>query len=149
MVTIVGEDYPDEVIQRISDAGIDVSAITRIADSAAAGGGARLPSAGVLDTGGEDQVGGAGHDRLGPKGNGLLRGTALSVDGGAGDSLVVAGGEPRQATDVAGLATDGVDATDDDVVERSGVVAEGRLRSDGVFVADTLLAKHDERYMPR
>lgn len=31
VVTIVGEDYPDEVIQRISDAGIDVSAITRIA----------------------------------------------------------------------------------------------------------------------
>ena len=32
--------------------------------------------------------------------------------------------------------------------ENSGVVAEGRLTSDGVFVADTILAKHDERYMP-
>jgi cytochrome c-type biogenesis protein CcmE len=31
--------------------------------------------------------------------------------------------------------------------EGSGVVAEGRVRS-GVFVADTILAKHDERYMP-
>ena len=30
----------------------------------------------------------------------------------------------------------------------SGVVAEGRLRADGTFVADTILAKHDERYMP-
>ena len=31
--------------------------------------------------------------------------------------------------------------------EGSGVVAEGRLQS-GTFVADTILAKHDERYMP-
>jgi cytochrome c-type biogenesis protein CcmE len=31
--------------------------------------------------------------------------------------------------------------------EGSGAVAEGRL-SNGVFVADTILAKHDERYMP-
>ena len=32
--------------------------------------------------------------------------------------------------------------------EGSGVVAEGRLRADGLFVADNILAKHDERYMP-
>lgn len=32
--------------------------------------------------------------------------------------------------------------------ERSGVVAEGRFRPDGSFVATNLLAKHDERYMP-
>src|SRR4029453_18822101 len=32
--------------------------------------------------------------------------------------------------------------------EGSGVVAEGRLRPDGLFVADNILAKHDERYMP-
>jgi cytochrome c-type biogenesis protein CcmE len=31
--------------------------------------------------------------------------------------------------------------------EGSGVVAEGRLQR-GTFVADTILAKHDERYMP-
>jgi cytochrome c-type biogenesis protein CcmE len=31
--------------------------------------------------------------------------------------------------------------------EGSGAVAEGRLQQ-GVFVADTILAKHDERYMP-
>lgn len=31
--------------------------------------------------------------------------------------------------------------------EGSGVVAEGRVRQ-GEFVADTILAKHDERYMP-
>ncbi len=34
-------------------------------------------------------------------------------------------------------------------VEGSGVVAEGRLGSDGTFVADNLLAKHDENYVPR
>lgn len=33
--------------------------------------------------------------------------------------------------------------------EGSGVVAEGHLAPDGGFVADNLLAKHDERYVPR
>ena len=33
--------------------------------------------------------------------------------------------------------------------EGSGVVAEGKLRADGTFVADNLLAKHDEKYVPR
>jgi cytochrome c-type biogenesis protein CcmE len=32
--------------------------------------------------------------------------------------------------------------------ENSGVVAEGRFRPDGLFVADEILAKHDENYMP-
>ena len=31
--------------------------------------------------------------------------------------------------------------------EGQGVVAEGRIK-DGVFVASTVLAKHDEKYMP-
>lgn len=33
--------------------------------------------------------------------------------------------------------------------EGSGVVAEGSFGADGSFTADNLLAKHDERYMPR
>jgi cytochrome c-type biogenesis protein CcmE len=33
--------------------------------------------------------------------------------------------------------------------EGQGVVVEGELRPDGVFAAATVLAKHDERYMPR
>ena len=33
--------------------------------------------------------------------------------------------------------------------EGQGVVAEGRLMPDGTFMADTVLAKHDEKYMPR
>ena len=32
--------------------------------------------------------------------------------------------------------------------EGKGVVAQGRLGSDGVFRADQVLAKHDENYMP-
>lgn len=33
--------------------------------------------------------------------------------------------------------------------EGQGVVAEGVLQADGTFTADSVLAKHDERYMPR
>jgi cytochrome c-type biogenesis protein CcmE len=33
--------------------------------------------------------------------------------------------------------------------EGQGVIAEGSLGSDGVFTADTVLAKHDENYMPK
>lgn len=32
--------------------------------------------------------------------------------------------------------------------EGSGVVADGRFDAAGTFIADTILAKHDERYMP-
>ena len=33
--------------------------------------------------------------------------------------------------------------------EGQGAVAEGKLRADGVFAASSVLAKHDENYMPR
>ncbi len=33
--------------------------------------------------------------------------------------------------------------------EGQGIIAEGRLRPDGIFAASTVLAKHDENYMPR
>lgn len=33
--------------------------------------------------------------------------------------------------------------------EGQGVVCEGTLQADGSFTADTVLAKHDEKYMPR
>jgi len=32
--------------------------------------------------------------------------------------------------------------------EGQGVIAHGHLAADGVFVADEVLAKHDEKYMP-
>ena len=34
------------------------------------------------------------------------------------------------------------------VREGQGVIAHGRLQPSGVFVADEILAKHDEKYMP-
>lgn len=34
-------------------------------------------------------------------------------------------------------------------VEGSGVVAEGKMAANGRFIADNLLAKHDENYVPR
>ena len=33
--------------------------------------------------------------------------------------------------------------------EEQGVITEGAFGPDGVFVADSVLAKHDETYMPR
>lgn len=33
--------------------------------------------------------------------------------------------------------------------EEQGVIAEGAVNAAGVFVADTVLARHDETYMPR
>ena len=57
-------------------------------------------------------------------------------------SFIVGDGEERVPVTFAGIAPDLF-------VEGSGVVAEGSLRSDGVFVADNLLAKHDENYVPR
>lgn len=33
--------------------------------------------------------------------------------------------------------------------EGQGVITEGSLGQDGVFVADSVLAKHDENYMPK
>lgn len=33
--------------------------------------------------------------------------------------------------------------------EGQGIVAEGRFTPDGVFIADNILAKHDENYMPK
>jgi cytochrome c-type biogenesis protein CcmE len=32
--------------------------------------------------------------------------------------------------------------------EEKSIVAKGRLGADGVFIADEVLAKHDEKYMP-
>ena len=51
-------------------------------------------------------------------------------------------GTARQAVTYTGI-------TPDLFVENSGVVADGRLIADGMFEAETLLAKHDENYIPR
>jgi cytochrome c-type biogenesis protein CcmE len=56
--------------------------------------------------------------------------------------FVVGDGQARVPVTFAGILPDLF-------VEGSGVVAEGSLGADGTFVADNLLAKHDENYMPR
>lgn len=56
--------------------------------------------------------------------------------------FVVQDGKAQQKVVYAGI-------TPDLFVEESGVVADGRLNAQGEFIADTLLAKHDENYIPR
>lgn len=56
-------------------------------------------------------------------------------------SFVVADNEAKVPVRFTGVAPDLFK-------EGSGVVAEGKFTADGAFVADNLLAKHDERYMP-
>ena len=75
----------------------------------------------VLHAAGHDQVGRARHDRLCAKGNRLLAGTALPVDGNAGNLFGVTGGQPRQPGDVARLPSDRVEAAGDHVVDGGGV----------------------------
>ena len=57
-------------------------------------------------------------------------------------SFIVGDGQARVPVRFSGIAPDLF-------VEGSGVVAEGSLGADGTFIADNLLAKHDENYMPR
>lgn len=57
-------------------------------------------------------------------------------------NFVVQDGKARQSVMYTGI-------TPDLFVEGSGVVADGKLTSDGMFIADSLLAKHDENYVPR
>jgi cytochrome c-type biogenesis protein CcmE len=56
--------------------------------------------------------------------------------------FVVGDGDARVPVRFSGIAPDLFQ-------EDSGVVAEGKLGADGTFVADNLLAKHDENYVPR
>ncbi|WP_300974670.1 cytochrome c maturation protein CcmE [Sphingomonas sp. LHG3406-1] len=72
--------------------------------------------------------------------------------------MVKAGSIKRQpdGVSVAFVMTDGVGEVPvrftgivpDLFKENSGAVAEGQLQPGGTFVADNILAKHDERYMP-
>jgi cytochrome c-type biogenesis protein CcmE len=57
-------------------------------------------------------------------------------------TFVVGDGDARVPVRFSGIAPDLFQ-------EGSGVVAEGRMGPDGTFVADNLLAKHDENYVPR
>jgi cytochrome c-type biogenesis protein CcmE len=70
--------------------------------------------------------------------------------------LVQAGSVKRDGVDVSFIVTDTAQAIPvryrgilpDLFKEGKGVVAQGQLGTDGVFVAREVLAKHDENYMP-
>ncbi|HUC10082.1 MAG TPA: cytochrome c maturation protein CcmE [Stellaceae bacterium] len=88
-----------------------------------------------------------------------LRTRAIAVDQRVRIGGLVEDGSVKRGADsrVAFRITDG--KTDIAVVyhgilpdlfrEGQGVVAEGKLEPNGLFDASTILAKHDERYMPR
>lgn len=69
-------------------------------------------------------------------------GSIQREDDGVTVNFIVQDGTARQAVTYTGI-------TPDLFVEGSGVVADGKLRADGSFEAETLLAKHDENYIPR
>jgi cytochrome c-type biogenesis protein CcmE len=81
-------------------------------------------------------------------------GTLIRLGGLVGEGTVVRG----EGTTVQFAVTDGTGAIKvrytgilpDLFREGQGVVTEGRFEpGDDVFIADTVLAKHDERYMPK
>jgi cytochrome c-type biogenesis protein CcmE len=79
-------------------------------------------------------------------------GTRIRVGG-----LVQPGSLTRQTIDAHFEVTDGTTAIPvryrgilpDLFREGQGVITEGALEDSGTFVADTVLAKHDENYMPK
>ena len=86
-------------------------------------------------------------------GKGVVAGTRLRLGG-----LVDAGSVKRSADQVVEFAVgDGAASVPvryrgllpDLFREGQGVVTEGTLTPGGLFVADTVLARHDETYMPR
>ena len=73
---------------------------------------------------------------------GLVKQGSLVKGEGRDVSFVITDNEKELATTYTGLLPDLFR-------EGQGVVADGVLASDGKFRADSVLAKHDERYMPR
>lgn len=69
------------------------------------------------------------------------KGSLQRLEDGVTVRFVVADGSARVPVIYRGILPDLF-------LEGSGAVAEGQLRPDGTFVADNILAKHDERYMP-
>jgi cytochrome c-type biogenesis protein CcmE len=73
---------------------------------------------------------------------GLVKQGSLVKGEGRDVNFVITDNERELATTYTGLLPDLFR-------EGQGVVADGVLGSDGKFRADSVLAKHDERYMPR
>ena len=81
-------------------------------------------------------------DRAVRLGGMVERGSLKTQPDGVTIAFVVGDGKARVPVRFRGIAPDLFK-------EGSGVVAEGRISRGGVFVADNLLAKHDEKYVPR
>lgn len=81
-------------------------------------------------------------DRMVRLGGMVEKGSIVTRADGVTIDFVVGDGTARVPVRYSGIVPDLF-------VEGSGVVAEGRLRRDGTFAADKLLAKHDENYVPR
>jgi len=83
-----------------------------------------------------------GPDRAVRLGGMVEKGSLMTQADGVTIAFVVGDGKQRIPVEFRGIVPSLF-------VEGSGVVAEGKRRSDGTFVADNLLAKHDENYVPR
>ena len=73
---------------------------------------------------------------------GMVKDGSIEKDGGTTVRFVVTDGASDLAATYTGILPDLFR-------EGQGVVAEGTVGTDGVFHADTVLAKHDENYMPK
>ena len=74
---------------------------------------------------------------------GMVEGGSIKTDAdGVTIRFVLGDGKARVPVMFRGI-------TPDLFKEGSGAVAEGKLGKDGTFVATNLLAKHDEKYVPR
>ena len=88
-----------------------------------------------------DVAAGKARDRQGMRLGGMVeRGSVKREGDGVTIRFVLTDGKARTPVVFRGIAPDLFR-------EGSGAVAEGRLEN-GTFIADTILAKHDERYMP-
>jgi len=88
-----------------------------------------------------DIAGGKAHEGEAMRLGGMVeRGSVQHLRDGVTIRFVVTDGKAQTPVIFRGIAPDLFR-------EGSGAVAEGRLQN-GTFVADTILAKHDERYMP-
>jgi len=87
-------------------------------------------------------------------GKGLPLDRAVRIGGMVQDGSIERGDDGVTIRFLVGDETDAIipvqftGITPDLFKENSGVVAEGRFRPDGTFVASEILAKHDENYMP-
>ncbi len=85
-------------------------------------------------------IGSAAPDRAARLGGMVEKGSLAHDPDGVTIRFIVSDGTARLPVTYRGIVPDLFR-------EGSGVVAEGRMER-GTFVADTILAKHDERYMP-